>query len=217
MSAWKRRVWESQYCSAIPSSAKVEITPQIHSQVPAALWGSPSQPSQTHYSQDWRWYLVLRGISWDCVLSLGSKSRSYAVGLRAPFLMNLWHSLRTPFLFQSVLNGQLSSLVRRMVSLDFVIIQFTGSDESKNVSKSSILSKLILGATLEKYSYLVKSSFILPLGHAGTHFLYSFIKCGDFNDLKMFITLSHWPSLNEMVFLLWATGLKETVGELLLK
>lgn len=54
--------------------------------------------------------------------------------------------------------------------MDFVIIQLTGLDESKNDSKSSIFSKLILGATLEKYSCLVKS------------FIFSQTNGGDFDD-----------------------------------
>lgn len=164
MSARKRRVWESQYCSAILSSAKVEITPQTQGQVSSSPLGksqSGHPKYTTHRIEEDTWF---SGVFLEvAMLSTSSKCRSYTIGVRSPFLMNLWHSLRTPFVFQSVLNGQLPSLVRKMVSLDFVIIQLTGLDESKNVSKSSIFSKLFLEATLEKYSYLVKSSFILLL------------------------------------------------------
>lgn len=91
----------------------------------------------------------------------GSKCRSHTAGVRSPFLMNLMVISKDVCLFQSVLSGQLSSVGRTVVSLHFVIIQLTGSDEFKNVSKSSIFSKFILGTTLEKHSHFLQSSFIL--------------------------------------------------------
>lgn len=158
-SARKRRVWESQYYSAI-LSAKAEITPQIQGQVAS----SPLQKSQSGHPKT-----LLTGLK-KIPGSQGYFLRLQCClwALNADLILLVWdlhfswvHGILQGHLFFLKRPEWPAVFLRRMVSLDFVIIQLTGSDESKNDSKSSIFSKLILGATLEKYSYLVKSFILL--------------------------------------------------------
>ena len=161
--------------------------------------------SQSHHSK----YVThsIAEFSWVflevAILSVGFKRRSHTIGVRClthEFDGILWKHLRF-----SKASWMVSSIpwVREWFPWDFVIIQLTGSDESRMFwnlpfSASSSCRKPW------------KSTVIIwcnpPLGQWGWFWL-----------IKTFITSSYWPSLCEVIFLLWPVWLQETVGELLLE